>query len=156
MNITLRPLSESDAVFLREALYLAIFVPPDAPPPPLEIVNLPELAAYITDFGAQAGDVGVLALDGDLAVGAAWARLLYGYGFVDDATPELSIAVLPAYRGQGIGVRMMEALFAALRPSAARVSLSVQAANPALRLYERLGFVVVAQDGESVVMVREL
>ena len=39
-------------------------------------------------------------------IGAAWLRLLKGdergYGHVDDETPELGMAVLPAYRGRGV------------------------------------------------------
>jgi ribosomal protein S18 acetylase RimI-like enzyme len=154
MTIHIRALTVDDAPFLREALYHAIYVPPDAEPPPWTIIDLPELAAYIDGFGTRAGDTGVLALDGERPVGAAWARFMRGYGFVDDATPELSIALLPEYRGSGIGTRLMQSLFAALTPIAPRVSLSVQVKNPAFRLYQRLGFLIAAEDGDTAIMVR--
>jgi ribosomal protein S18 acetylase RimI-like enzyme len=154
--IDIRPLRADDVPFLREALYHAVFVPPNAKPPARTLIDLPELAAYIDRFGARSGDVGVLALAGESPVGAAWARLMRGYGYVDDDTPELSIALLPEYRGQGIGTQLMQVLLNALKPLAARVSLSVQRANPAFRLYQRLGFGVVSGDEESVIMVRSL
>jgi ribosomal protein S18 acetylase RimI-like enzyme len=90
-------------------------------------------------------------------IGAVWLRLLQGadrgYAHVDDGTPELSIAVLPGHRGQGVGTRLLEELFASEcgdRP----VSLSVTAGNPARRLYERLGFLVVASNGTALTMWR--
>ncbi len=153
MTIHIRAQTLADAPFLREALYHAIYVPPDAEPPPRTIIDLPELVTYIEGFGTRAGDRGVLALDGESPIGAAWARFMRGYGFVDDATPEMSIAVLPEYRGLGIGTRLIEALFVALTPVAKRVSLSVQVGNPAFRLYQRLGFQIVTNDGDSATMV---
>jgi GNAT superfamily N-acetyltransferase len=153
MAIKIRALTLEDAPFLREALYHAIFVPPDTEPPARSIIDLPELAVYIEDFGTRTGDVGVLALDGATPVGAAWARLMRGFGFIDGATPELSIALLPNYRGSGIGTGLLKALLAALTPTASRVSLSVQMSNPAFRLYQRLGFQMVDRDGDSAIMV---
>jgi ribosomal-protein-alanine N-acetyltransferase len=44
-------------------------------------------------------------------IGAAWLRLWskdeQGYGFVDVHTPELSMAVRPEFRGQGIGTLLL-------------------------------------------------
>jgi ribosomal protein S18 acetylase RimI-like enzyme len=94
------------------------------------------------------------------AIGAAWVRLLtganQGYSYVDDATPELSIAVTPAWRGRGIGAALLTHLVRAAQPRYRALSLSVARANPAVRLYLRLGFAVVRVDGESLTMVRRL
>jgi GNAT superfamily N-acetyltransferase len=135
-------------------LYVALFVPPGMPPFPREIVHNPQLAHYVDGFGSRDGDLGFIAELDDRPVGAAWVRRLTdddpGYGFIDAATPELSVAVIEEQRARGAGTRLMEALLAA----APRCSLSVDRRNPARRLYDRLGFVVVATDGDSVKMLR--
>jgi ribosomal protein S18 acetylase RimI-like enzyme len=80
---------------------------------------------------------------------------------VADGIPELAIAVLPQYIGQGIGARLLARLLEDARSLYPAVVLSVRDANPARRLYERLGFVVVDTvvnrvGGESFVMLRSL
>lgn len=149
---TLRDATADDRSFVTAMLYEALFVPPDAPPFPPSLVDEPDLAPYHADFGARPGDVGVVAeIEGE-PVGAAWVRLVDGYGFVDADTPELTIAVVPERRGLGIG----GLLLAALVDRVPRCSLSCERRNPAMRLYERHGFAVVGADGEhSVVMLRD-
>jgi ribosomal protein S18 acetylase RimI-like enzyme len=89
-------------------------------------------------------------------VGAVWIRLMIGeakgYGYINDQTPELSIAMLPGYRGLGLGTRLMTALIEAVRETYPALSLSVSADNPARRLYERLGFETVKVEGDSMTM----
>lgn len=118
----------------------------------------PSLSRYVIDWG-RADDHGFLAQDGDQPIGAAWLRRLSGaergYGYVDDETPELTVAVLPGYRGQGIGTQLLTALLALADDAYPAVSLSVSCDNPALRLYQRLGFVAVARDAEAVTMRRQ-
>ena len=91
-------------------------------------------------------------------IGAAWLRLLSGdqrgYGYVDDATPELTIAVVPECRGKGVGTRLLSHLLATAESCYSSLSLSVLTDNPALRLYERLGFETVGTCGRSLVMKR--
>lgn len=52
------------------------------------------------------------------------------------------VAVVPAYRGQGVGRRMMQVLLKRLKQAGARaVTLEVRVSNePAIALYEALGF----------------
>jgi ribosomal protein S18 acetylase RimI-like enzyme len=156
----IRPLAQEDAHCLWEMLYQAIHVPQGHEPPAREIVYQPELAYYVAGWG-RPGDLGYLAVDAEgLLVGAAWLRLLAGdergYGWVDDATPELSMAVMPAWRGQGVGSRLLAALLDAAAERYAAVSSSVQADNPALRLYRRLGFEVVEDGGTWYTMRKRL
>jgi ribosomal protein S18 acetylase RimI-like enzyme len=163
-NIVILPLTEVDEALLAEMVYQAIFVPAGAEPPLRAIVEEPGLRKYYAAFGIQPGDIGYKAVDSqsDQAVGAAWVRLFtgeaQGYGYVDDATPELSIAVEPAYRGQGIGEHLLQQLFAAVAAHYRAVSLSVWPENPAYRLYQRLGFTIVKTDEGSpaVTMVKAL
>lgn len=132
--------------------YEALFVPPGAPPFPREIVFRPDLARYVRGFGDRSGDVGVIAEADGHPIGAAWVRQMShddpGYGFVDDVTPELSIAVVSGRRGHGVGTELLGALLRRVE----RCSLAVDQRNPARRLYERLGFEVVSREGFSVTM----
>lgn len=154
----LRPLTPDDEPFLWEMLYHAIYVPAGEAAPSREVVLEPELARYVGGWG-RAGDCGVLATVEPLGtpVGAVWLRLLVGddrgYGYVNDGTPELSIAVLPEYRGQGVGTRLLRELLAS-EAGQFPLSLSVSPDNPARRLYEQFGFTIVREDGDSLVMKR--
>jgi ribosomal protein S18 acetylase RimI-like enzyme len=66
----------------------------------------------------------------------------------------LDIAVLPAWRGQGIGTRCLQDLMAVAARRHLPVTLQVAHDNPARRLYERLGFVAAgADDGDSLPMI---
>jgi len=157
----IRPLVADDEPFLWTALYHALHVPPGADPPSPEIVRRPEIARYVAGWTEQPGDLGFVAeVDGE-PVGAAWLRRWSsgdrGYGFVDEATPELSMSLLPSHRGRGIGTALLRRLLAAAAHESEAVSLSVSESNAALRLYERFGFVVVGEpEGGSVTMVKSL
>lgn len=56
----------------------------------------------------------------------------------------VDIALLPEWRGQGLGTAIVEALQAFGRAGGRGVGLFVEKSNPALRLYRRLGFTDVA------------
>ena len=79
-----------------------------------------------------------------------------GYGYIDDDTPELSIAMLPEYRGQGIGTQLLTRLLSQVKSLYSTVSLSVSSDNPAWHLYDRLGFEIVSQSGNSLIMKKDL
>jgi ribosomal protein S18 acetylase RimI-like enzyme len=60
----------------------------------------------------------------------------------------MDIALLPEHRGRGIGSSLLHDLFAeAVSSGGKRVTIHVEAYNPALRLYERLGFRKVGEHG---------
>jgi len=118
------------------------------------------VSRYVRGWG-RPGDTAVIALEGGFPVGAAWYRLFRtaepGYGFVDEETPELAIAVVPSKRGHGIGDELLQALLAkATAGGYGRLSLSVEPGNPARKLYERHGFEVVDERPEAWTMVAEL
>ena len=68
-----------------------------------------------------------------------------------DARPSrlhvVDIALLPNWRGRGVGTAILQALQAAGRSSGRAVSIFVEKFNPALRLYRRLGFTDIADHG---------
>lgn len=150
----IRPLQTAETPLLRDFLYEAIYVPEGVEPPPRSVVDLPELQVYIQDFGSRPGDNALVAESRGQVVGAVWTRLMNDYGHVDDQTPSLAISLYPQYRGRGIGTQLMRAMLDRLhREGYAQVSLSVQKVNPAVRLYERLGFKTVRETDEEYVMV---
>ena len=106
----------------------------------------PDLIRYVGGWG-RAGDLGVVAEQRGLAVGAAWVRSWSnddrGYGYVAGNVPELAIAVIPERRGQGIGTSLLKKLLALASGQFPAISLSIRADKPALRLYQRMGFVPV-------------
>ena len=62
------------------------------------------------------------------------------YGHIDDETPSLAISLYKEYRGQGIGTILMKKMLELLREQGYRqVSLAVQKANYAVRMYEMSG-----------------
>ncbi len=158
MNIELRPLQPSELPFLWEMLYQALYVPPGKAPFPRTILNDPDIACYLQGWG-RPGDWGLLAGDGENRAGAIWLRQWSGeergYGYVSPQIPEISLALLPEYRNQGMGTHMLESVIALAKPDYSGLSLSVVASSPARRLYERLGFRKVGQILESLVMLLE-
>jgi len=55
------------------------------------------------------------------------------------------LQILPAYQGRGIGTEVIRAMLAEARKARVTVSLNVLHGNPAVHLYERLGFQVTGQ-----------
>lgn len=152
----LRPLTAADRPLLREATLANMnwngprfgFADMD---------DAPELSHYFTGFPGD-GDFGFAALVDGAEAGVGWAVLLLasdpGYGFVDAETPELSLTTFEPYRGRGAGTALLDALIQeARRRGLPALSLSVEDANPARRLYERAGFEFVGRNGGSDTML---
>lgn len=156
MDVTTRLASASDAPFLTEMLAAAASWRPDGPAASVDTVaNTPELAHYVSGW-PRSGDVGMVAEFGE-PIGAAWLRYFTdmdpGYGFIDAATPELSMGVVERWRGRGVGRRLLQALVSAARREGIRaVSLSVDTDNYARQLYQDLGFISVCQPTTSITM----
>ena len=112
------------------------------------VLDNPDLARYIEHFGRD-GDCAVVARCDGKIIGIAWARFWtpddHGFGWIDETTPEMAIAIEADFCNQGIGARLIEALKSESRAMGAiQVSLNVRADSPAVRLYRRLGFEKVA------------
>jgi ribosomal protein S18 acetylase RimI-like enzyme len=147
-----------DTRFLRDMLHHAYYwrerEPGEGPGP---------VALYVKGWG-RPGDTALIAIDEGFPVGAAWYRLFRrdqpGYGFVDEETPELAIAVVPSRRGRGIGDALLKELYKRAKDDGySAVSLSAERDNePLVSYYERKhGFERVREDGgDSVTMRRAL
>jgi ribosomal protein S18 acetylase RimI-like enzyme len=160
-SLSIMPLVADDLPFLRAMLYEAAFWRRTADAPSLAVaLDDPALALYVRGWG-RPGDEGLIARAGTRPVGAVWVRRFgaaeHGYGYVDERTPELSIAVADGHRGRGLGQCLLASMLAQLRlRGVAQVSLSVETDNPARHLYERLGFTRTQTFEGAVTMVRTL
>ncbi|HKG42839.1 MAG TPA: GNAT family N-acetyltransferase [Gaiellaceae bacterium] len=120
----------------------------------------PPVQRYVERWG-RPGDTALIAIQDFQRVGAAWFRLFddsnAGYGFIDESTPELSIAIVPSRRGTGLGSELLDALVARARADGYRaISLSVEKNSPAVGLYQRHGFARVRDDDGGVTMRADL
>ncbi len=87
-------------------------------------------------------------------VGAVWARIMNDYGHIDDKTPSLAISLYKEYRGLGIGTAMMKEILSLLKSHGySQVSLSVQKANYAAKMYLKIGFKIIRENEEEYIMV---
>jgi ribosomal protein S18 acetylase RimI-like enzyme len=114
------------------------------------------ISRYLQGWGRH-GDRAMIAIDDFQRVGAAWYRLFRsdrpGYGFLDEATPELAIAVVPSRRGRGFGHELLQALMNQARGDGFQaLSLSVDRDNPSVKLYERYGFETVESEHGACTM----
>jgi GNAT superfamily N-acetyltransferase len=147
----LRPADQQDTRFLRDMLRHAyhwrIAEDPDLP-----------VFRYVQNWG-RPGDAGVIASAGPNAYAAAWYRLFPasapGFGFVDERTPELTIAVVPSQRGRGTGGELLEALLERARAEGfTQISLSAEPGQTGF--YEKHGFREHKREDGTVTMVANL
>lgn len=148
MNYTIREIRKSEYPLLNNFLYEAIFIPDGIDPPPKSIITAPELQVYVERFGELKDDRGLVAeVDGKI-VGAVWVRIMNDYGHIDDETPSLAISLYKEYRDLGIGTAMMKEILILLKAHGYKqVSLSVQKANYAAKMYQKIGFEIVRENG---------
>lgn len=161
MTIRIRDASDDALAIVKRVLYEAVGWDPSRTLPPMEqAVEHPELAIYHRDWGRR-GDLVVVAENGTGSVGGAFCRLFtedqHGHGFYDEDTPEFGIAVWEGERGRRIGTRLLQTLEErAHRQGVETMSLSVESANSARGLYERLGYEVVEEREGDVLMLKRL
>ena len=152
-----RELRIDEYELLKDFLYEAIFIPEEVEAPERSIIELPELALYYDGFGEGSADHCMVADDDGRVVGAVWSRVMDDYGHIDDETPSLAMSVLKEYRNKGIGTQLLrEFLLFLKKQGCRRASLSVQKANYAAGMYEKAGFVIIDENDEEYLMVREL
>lgn len=152
----IRPGGPQDVPFMRDMLRHAYYWRVDR----VSSSGEPPVRRYVERWG-RPGDAALIAIQDFQRVGAAWYRLFTGenpgYGFVDEETPELSIAIVPSRRGSGLGSELLDALLERARTEGHHaISLSVEQGSPAIGLYERHGFSQVGEDDGGVTMRSEL
>lgn len=149
-TITLRPVAPGDEAFLR-ALYASTREGELAAlrwsPAQTEAFLALQFRARELQYRSQfpcAGDDLVL-VEGEPAGRLYVERREYLIRIVD-------IAIAPRYRGQGTGTALLAGVIAEASAAGKVIELHVEAGNPALRLYRRLGFVETGEVAPSLRM----
>lgn len=159
--VKVRSLMPIETSFLMDMMYESIHIPEDKPAREI-LLNLPHLKKYSEGWGRY-GDRALIALNSeDHPIGAVWYRLFNednkGYGYVNDDTPELGIAVIRHARGMGVGKKLMnKVILQAVADGYHALSLSVDPNNVnAVELYKNLGFYKYGTSGKSITMVYDI
>jgi GNAT superfamily N-acetyltransferase len=162
MVVTVRAANVSDHQFL-ESMFVeaALWDPGMARQTLASLLRVPQLRPYFVDWGRPSDVALIASAAADRSVGAAWYRFFSpqepGFGFVDQSIPELGIAIVKEWRGRSIGTTLLKELISTARTrGCSGLSLSVSAANPARRLYQRCGFSKVGEAGSSWTMLARL
>ncbi|CAM5336939.1 N-acetyltransferase family protein [Leifsonia shinshuensis] len=127
--------------------------------PRVAVLEDPKVLRYVAGW-KRPGDFGCVAEDAHGApVGACWARLFPadepGSGFVAVGVPELTLGVNTQWRAQGVGRALLQELGRLAAGSGVnRLSLSVERANFAQRLYVSEGYITVESRATADTMVR--
>jgi len=161
MDFRIRVGNSGDLPFLRAMLYEAAYWDLGKNRPShSEGLARPDLVYLLQQWG-RPGDCAVVAQSPDNArLGAAWYRLWtveqHSYGFVDERTPEIAIAVEVPHRRQGIGRALLSSLVQqAVEQGFDQLSLSVETENGAHKLYRKTGFrEYLLQEGSWIMVLR--
>lgn len=157
MKYTIRELRQTETSLLNDFLYEAIFIPEGIDPPPKTIIQRPEIQVYVENFGDREDDIALVAEVDGMVVVAVWARIMNDYGHIDDETPSLAISLYKDYRNYGLGTEMMFQIINKLRSKGySKISLAVQKANYAVKMYRKVGFEVFNENDEEYIMICRL
>ena len=153
----IREIRSEEIPLLNDFLYEAIFIPEGVPVPPRSIIENEVLQVYVRDFGKKADDRCLVAEVEGKVIGAVWTRVMNDYGHIADGIPSLAISIYKDYRHKGIGTDLLRKMLQLLkRDGYPQVSLSVQKANYAFRMYLKAGFEVLKEMEEEYLMVCRL
>lgn len=159
--VDVRLATAADRPFLEERLLDAVNWDPSRTALALdEALAMPEIAHYVAGWPGRR-DGGVIGSIEGVDIGAAWWTFFPlddpGFGFVAPDVPEITIGVARTSRGRGVGRALLVALHdLAESYGIERLSLSVEPANVAKRLYLSVGYQEIHRDGGAVTMVAEL
>ena len=139
----LRPTTPTDAPAVL-ALYKATAAAPDSglarAPDEMDLAWAQGFMARATANGVSLGVWAGDALAGEIHTSRMGARQF------DHNLMDLTVAVHPDWQGRGVGARLFQGLFVAagaMSPKIERIELAVREGNTgAIRLYERMGFVL--------------
>jgi GNAT superfamily N-acetyltransferase len=144
-DLALRPAADGDREFLAR-VYASTRTEELAPLPwsgdQKRIFLAQQFAAQSAHYARHFADgsFSVVLVDGEPAGRLIVARR-------EDVLKVVDIALLPEYRGHGLGTRLLRPLLDDAAARGTDVEVYVERFNPALRLYDRLGFVPAEDTG---------
>lgn len=147
----IREIRKEEIKILGDFLYEAIFIPKGMKKPLKKIIEDESLQVYIKDFGLVNGDYCLVSICDNKIVGACWARIMDDYGHIDEETPSMAISLLEEYRNKGLGTSLLREFLKHFK----RISLSVQKANYAYKMYLRCGFKIIGEREDDYIMLWE-
>ena len=107
-----------------------------------------ELKKYTEFFGFSDKDLGLYALvDGEIA-GAIYSRR-----FTPNEAPLMSVAVVPKFKKQGIGILMMEQYLQEAAALYDELSIDISAKPKTIKFYEKFGF---KKENNSLFLTKKL
>lgn len=145
MQITLRPITESDLPFLASvygSTRTAELAQTDWDDERKAAFVAQQFAAQHAYYQQHYGDARFLVVE---VAGEPAGRL-----YVDEWEGEIrlvDVAILPEFRGQGVGSQLLRDLQAEARRVGKPLRIHVERFNPALALYDRLGFRLLEDKG---------
>jgi len=149
MQLALTPSTPTDEPFLQD-LFRQVRAPEFAALPEPARSQILDMQYRVRKMGYAAqfpsAEDSIITVDGISAGRLLLARLATEIHVVD-------IALLDSYRNQGIGGTLLRNLTEEVRAGNKVLSLCVHVANPAQRLYRRLGFLPTSSDGLNITMV---
>ena len=159
--LKIRKIKHKEIGFLRKALYMALFVPEGQPPFPKSILAHPDISIYIEHWGTLPNDIALVAVINNKLIGAIWGRTFSksnaGFGFIDENTPEICMAVKEKFRNQGIGGKLIDEISKIYFSKGFKsISLSVDKLNKASLLYKGKGFFVVGEDKDKDLIMKKI
>ena len=138
MNQELYFLRSTEQYLAKELLYYAAHLEQSDK----SLDDFPELKQYEEHFGSCHGDIGVYILSDAKVAGGAWVRLLAnGKAYVNNDTPELTLAIKPDFKGKGIDITLLQQLFIETSKLYSQMSLSVRDIPSEIKFYEELDFI---------------
>ena len=153
MNYTIRVIKETEYPVLNDFLYEAIFVPQGFESQPKSIIENDALQVYVKDFGKLPDDKCLVTEVDEKIIGAVWVRIMNDYGHIDDETPSFAISLYKDYRDYGIGTNLMLKMLELLKQAGyKKASLAVQKANYAVKMYKKVGFEIVGENEEYIMV----
>lgn len=107
-----------------------------------------KLLKYTEYYGLTTKDLGLYALVDNKIAGAIWSRVLN-----PNEIPTLSVAIVPEFKGQGIGSFMMTQFLQEAGTIYDELYIDISAKPKSLKFYEKFGF---CKDAESFKLFKKL